>query len=259
MVAADEADDGRRLAEAQVKKLTGGNPIQARRMGKDFYTFRPTHHLFFAANHKPEIRGMDAGIWRRIKLIPFEVAFDLGVKGGRKPDLELESKLVAERPGILNWMLRGCREWQERGLDEPAIIRRVVQDYQSEMDVLGSFVEEICKTDEVPEVRIILVTLYGEYERWCETNHVAPLSKRKFSAQLGDRSFKTLKSNSTVFKVGLRLKTPDERQKEIQEAYEAADGIGRAVGAGGDILANGRGEGEIGHTGNSEEGETGRD
>lgn len=247
MVAADEADDGRRLAEAQVKKLTGGNPIQARRMGKDFYTFRPTHHLFFAANHKPEIRGMDAGIWRRIKLIPFEVAFDLGVKGGRKPDLELESKLVAERSGILNWMLRGCREWQEHGLDEPAVIRRVVQDYQSEMDVLGSFIEETCVPD--ADARVVLGPLYDEYKRWGEANNIAPLSKRKFSAQLGDRSFKTLKSNSTVFKVGLRLKSTEERHKEIQEAYEASGGVGRAVGAGGDMWANGRGDGDMGDIG----------
>lgn len=220
LVMADEADDGRRLAEAQVKKLTGGNPIQARRMHQDFYTFLPSHHLFFAANHKPEIRGTDPGIWRRVKLIPFTVSFDADMPGGRLPDLDLEAKLLAEAPGILNWLVAGCRKWRARGLAEPPRIKEVVSDYRSEMDTLGWFLGDATAAD--PARRELLSTLYGKYVEWCRTNNSNPLSIRKFSAQLGDRGFLTEKSNSKVFKRGLRLKTIHEIlvSREDEEGYE---------------------------------------
>ena len=71
-VACVEADEGRRLAEAQVKELTGGDMITARRMREDFWSFEPTHKLVLVTNHKPMVQSNDHGIWRRLKVIPFE-------------------------------------------------------------------------------------------------------------------------------------------------------------------------------------------
>jgi len=68
-----ETEDGRRFAEVLVKWLTGGDRLTARHMRQDFFEFAPTHHIFLAANHKPAVRGTDAGIWSRIHLIPFAV------------------------------------------------------------------------------------------------------------------------------------------------------------------------------------------
>jgi putative DNA primase/helicase len=70
-----ELEQGKALAEALVKQLTGGEKIRARRMREDFWEFPPTHKLWLAANHKPVVRGTDHAIWRRIKLIPFTVTF----------------------------------------------------------------------------------------------------------------------------------------------------------------------------------------
>lgn len=244
LVSADETDEGRRLAEAQVKKLTGGNPIQARRMYEDFYTFRPTHHLFFAANHKPEIRGMDPGIWRRIKLIPFEVSFDPGTPKGRQPDLELEGKLTAESSGILNWMLQGCREWQDQGLAEPRVVREVVSDYRQEMDTLGWFIEERCKEDSHPgSGRCALSILYGEYVAWCGASNIQPpIGIRKFSGQIGDKGFKSFKSHSVVYKLGIRPKTEAERQAEQRDSSYAASQDGSNGGMEGSDEYEGRAE-----------------
>jgi P4 family phage/plasmid primase-like protien len=226
LVSADEADEGRRLAEAQVKKLTGGNPIQARRMNENFYTFRPSHHLFFAANHKPEIRGMDTGIWRRVKLIPFEVSFDPDDPKSRKPDLELEGKLMNEAPGILNWMLCGCREWQERGLAEPAEVKEGVSDYRQEMDTLGWFIDERYVADAHPVTgRVLLSSIYAEYVSWCELSGMSPIGLRKFSGLLSDKGFRTFKSHSIVYKLGLRTKTEAERAAERAEATQGSGGV----------------------------------
>ena len=98
LVATSEIDAGRHMAEALVKSLTGGDRITARFMKTNFFEFEPTHTLWLAANHKPVIRGTDTAIWRRIKLIPFDVSIpvkdqdpDLGqdTGGGTAGNLEL--------------------------------------------------------------------------------------------------------------------------------------------------------------------------
>jgi P4 family phage/plasmid primase-like protien len=218
LIVAEETEDNRRLAESLVKRLTGGNMIQARKMHKDFYTFHPTHHLFLATNHKPEIRGMDHGIWRRIRLIPFEVSFDPKIPGGRTPDLQLDTKLSNEHSGILNWLLQGCRDWQERGLIEPEMIRVATQGYRDEMDFLGWFMEERCVSE--PDVKTVLSVLYGDYVSWCGLANTNPVSIRRFSSQLTDKGHPTKKSHSVVYKVAIRLKTDVEKQVDMSHGGE---------------------------------------
>lgn len=207
-VSADESENNPRLAEGVVKKLTGGNPIQARRMRENFYTFWPSHHLFYAANHKPEIRDMSAGMWRRLKLIPFEACFDETKTGGRKPDLDLEQKLRAEAPGILNWMLAGCVAWQAVGLAEPARVKEGVEEYREEQDETGWYIDERIAADD--QARTRLSDLYADYKWWCDRFGKKALSVRRFSGELESRGFHTKKSNSVVWKDGCRLKTAVE-------------------------------------------------
>src|SRR5256885_3598730 len=44
-VACIETEAGRRMAEALMKELTGGDRLRARRMREDFWEFMPTHHV----------------------------------------------------------------------------------------------------------------------------------------------------------------------------------------------------------------------
>ena len=70
-VAAIETEEGRKLAEVFVKEVTGGDPIRARRMRENFWQFSPTHKLFLATNHKPNIKDNGHAMWRRLRLVPF--------------------------------------------------------------------------------------------------------------------------------------------------------------------------------------------
>lgn len=103
-VSARETDAERRLSEARVKAITGGDPVPCRFLYGEFFTYTPRYKIWLAVNHKPQIRGMDRGIWRRVKLIPFRANFE------RNPDKALPSKLLGELPGILNWALEGLRD-----------------------------------------------------------------------------------------------------------------------------------------------------
>lgn len=134
LVVAIETEEGRRLNETLVKELTGGNPITARRMREDFWTFDPTHKVFLATNHKPAVRGTDEGIWRRIKEVPFKIRI-----ADNKADKSVLDRLKLERAGILAWCVRGCFEWQKSGLQEPKSVTQTTSEYRESQDVLARF------------------------------------------------------------------------------------------------------------------------
>ena len=138
-VVSSELEDGKRFAEALIKQITGGDRIRARRMREDLWEFDPTHTVIVAANHKPEVRGTDEGIWRRIKIVPWEVMIPAGER-----DPQLPKKLEAELEGILAWAVRGAVKWSCEGLGEPAAVTSQTDEYQREQDVLGNFIDEVC-------------------------------------------------------------------------------------------------------------------
>ena len=181
-VYASEADEGRRLAEALVKDLTGGDRISARYLYGEFFEFTPEFKLFLATNHKPEIRGTDNGIWDRIKLIPFDVRIPEGER-----DRNLGAKLRGELSGILNWAVQGCLDMQRDGLIPPVEVRSATEGYRSEMDQIASFIEDCC--DEGPHLFVISGHLYETYTNWCDQNRERALTQKAFATQLKARDF----------------------------------------------------------------------
>jgi putative DNA primase/helicase len=181
-VSSIEVDEGKRLAENLVKQMTGGDKMKARFMRTDFFQWTPTHKLFIAANHKPEIRGTDYAIWRRIHLIPFDVTIPLDERDGT-----LGAKLAEEMSGILNWAIAGCLEWQASGLGVPDAIRDATEEYRQEQDVLGMFVEEHCVVD--PQGWVNSNALYKVYSAWSEANGATTISTTAFGRKLREREF----------------------------------------------------------------------
>ncbi len=180
LVASIEVEDGRRLAEALVKSLTGGDKVRARRMRQDFWEFEPTHTAFLCTNHKPEIRGTDNAIWRRIRLIPFTETIPPA-----EQDKKLPEKLRAELAGILAWAVEGCLEWQREGLQAPAEVRKATGAYRAEMDVIGAFLRDECELGS--GLKATLKDVYERYEQWCEEGGERAETKRKFNARLTER------------------------------------------------------------------------
>ncbi len=181
-VAASETEEGRRLAESLVKDLTGQDTITARFMRAEFFDFKPSHKLWLSTNHKPEIRGTDHAIWRRIRLVPWSVTIPPAEK-----DMQLPEKLRRELAGVLAWAVRGCLDWQRGGLGESEEVRQATQDYRIEMDVLAAFMDECCLV--APGVQAKFSDLYAEYGRWCEVSGEKAEKKRAFGMLLKERGF----------------------------------------------------------------------
>lgn len=190
-VIAIETSEGGRLDESLVKQLTGGDTINTRRLYGHPFTFQPTHTLWLATNHKPEIRGTDLAIWRRVALIPFNIT----IPPERQIDQTfLLAQLWEEAPGILRWALDGCLSWQRDGLQPPAIVEAATADYRAEMDVLAGFLADCCVVE--PDATALSGELAARYNRWCEENGEPPLPERRFQKTLTARGFKTEKGTA---------------------------------------------------------------
>ncbi len=180
VVTASETGAGRRLDEALVKEMTGGEPITCAPKYGDFFSFQPAFKPLLATNHKPEIRGADEGIWRRVLLLPFVVTIPEAER-----DRDLSDKLKSELSGILNWTLQGVKEFLATGLGTPDEGRSATADYRAEQDVLANWIEERCTlgSQESDEY----ASLYKDYVTWCEANKDEPINKTRFSSSLDER------------------------------------------------------------------------
>ena len=112
------------IVAAWIKALTGGDPITARYMRQDFFTFEPTFKLFVAGNHKPRLKNVDEAIKRRLYLLPFMVTFKADQR-----DPDLPEKLMAEAGGILQWIIDGAASYHREGLNPPKVVTDATDQY----------------------------------------------------------------------------------------------------------------------------------
>ena len=198
IVASIEVEDGRRMAEGLVKQLTGGDRLKARYMREDFFQFTPAHKLFLIANHKPVVRGTDYAIWRRIRLIPFDVTI-----ADNERDPQLGAKLRAEAAGILAWAVRGCLEWQRGGLAAPQEVMAATEEYRQESDVIGAFLADC--TVMVSAGRTKAASLYAHYQKWAEAAGLQPMNMMRFGQTITERGIMRDKNYQGVFYLGVGL------------------------------------------------------
>lgn len=154
-----------KLNESRLKALTGRDPMTARFLNQDFFTFRPIGKIWIATNNKPRIIGLDDGIWRRIFLIPFNNQFL-----GRQKNDQLKDQLRLERAGILNWLVQGVMMWLKEGLNPPATVLAATASYREESDPLTPFVEARCTLDQTSTCRA--GAAWNEYQEFCRDNRL---------------------------------------------------------------------------------------
>ena len=180
LVSVSETEPGRSWAESRIKQLIGGDPISARFMRQNFFTYRPQFKLLIVGNHKPVLRNVDEAARRRFNIIPF-------VHKPETPDQRLEEKLKAEYPAILRWMIEGCLDWREHGLLRADSVRQATAAYFDEQDLFGRWIEACCKTG--PGSWDTTARLFDSWKHYAERNGEYPGSTKAFSANLSKREF----------------------------------------------------------------------
>jgi putative DNA primase/helicase len=185
-VAAVETEQGKRMAEALVKQLTGQDTVAARYLYKEFFEFVPQFKIVLSTNHLPVIRGSDHAIWRRIRLVPFAVTIPT-----EKQDKALLEKLQAEAEGILAWLVEGCLKWQESGLAEPEKVLQETENYRISQDLVGQFLDE-CVAD-AEDKYVAASELYGMFKWWLKRGGERRLAQRVFGETMTEKGYERVK------------------------------------------------------------------
>lgn len=216
LVTAVETDQGRRLAEGQIKAMTGGDPISARGLFRDQETFPPLFTAILATNHAPVIRGMNNAIWRRIRLWPFTVEIS---ESQKIPNYD--QRLAGEGSGILNWMLAGLRRYYAAGtLAKPPELVANTNAYRAQQDILKGFIPERCVTGR--DERCLRTELHGEYSSWCTKYSEEILQPKDFYQALREHNFEEKRGKYGRYFLGIRLKNSRELA-DFEKELESGD------------------------------------
>lgn len=208
LVTAQETEEGRSWAESRIKQLTGGDPITARFMRQDNFTYRPRFKLVFAGNHEPVLRNVDEAMRRRFNMVPFK----------HKPatvDPQLEERLIEEHPQILQWMVEGCLDWLTNGLVRPAVVTQQTASYFEEQDLLGQWIEQRCETG--PMFYEAAGKLFNSWKAFAHAAGDNPGKQKSFGASLRKRGFipdQAATVDRTRIYRGVRLVTDLEHASE---------------------------------------------
>jgi len=197
LVTASETEEGRKWAEARIKALTGGDPITARFLYQNNFTYRPQFKLTIVGNHAPRLANPDDAMRRRFNILGFNVK-------PAEPDFHLEERLKAEHGRILAWIIEGCLQWQKTGLVRPAAVLEATNEYFAGEDLIGQWLEDRCIIEtgkwELP------ARLFADWAKYATDRGEDPQTANSLGKKLAKRGFKSNVSNGVRAYRGLTLR-----------------------------------------------------
>jgi len=183
LVLVDESQKNMKLRTSLVKRFTGDTQLTGRLMRQDFQDFAITHKLILMTQNLPIINETADAIWDRLHLLRWDRQFNENER-----DPELAEKLKAEYPGILNWLIKGCLEWQRQGrkIIRPNSVRQAGFEYRAESDPLADFIEAKCELDQRHTTTI--KAMKQAYLEWAEAENIKfTVGPRNFNEYLRER------------------------------------------------------------------------
>jgi putative DNA primase/helicase len=211
-VATSEPERGQQLNESLVKDLASSDTISARFNYGELFEYQPSHKIIMATNHLPIVAGTDNGIWRRLRVVPFEATF---TPCKSKAD-ELAAAFREEESGILNWLIEGCLQWQLEGLEpRPLAERKRTGEYRAELNIIEKFLAEACVTPDRYEQRlgdhptfaVKAMTVYDVYKNYCKLGNYPVISNRAFGEEIKQHpGIESIRGGSGMIYRGIMVK-----------------------------------------------------
>jgi len=202
VVCVSETSQTGKLNEAMIKLLTGGDPILMRNLYEKPFLAYPEHTVFLSSNYKPHITGKDEGLWRRIIIFPLDYTIPAG-----KMDFELGQKLLEEKSGILNLVLKGFNRWRNKPLKnaQPDQVKKAVKSYYAETDSISGFFESCIENNETAQTSF--KDIKRAYQQCQESSGEEIISDKALSVELERRGFVKKRTKSGMKWCGIKIKS----------------------------------------------------
>lgn len=222
LVRSSEPGRGVPFKESLIKSLTGGEPILTRHNFGNFFEFTPNFKMVLAGNHKPEIGGVDHGIWRRIRFVMWPTKI---LDGERRMFDDVIAELWVERSGIMNWLVAGALDYFDRGLRTPQEVIDSTNDYREEMDPVGCFIGDCVTSIPAPADGAAVESvpcraMYEAFVAWCWENSVRAWKEKGFATAMSQKGFLKERLNSNRRYINVKLHDVPIRPRATQGSHE---------------------------------------
>lgn len=203
LLIAAETEEGMRLSTSNVKQLASTDEISAEKKFKDPFAFTPSHTLILYTNHLPRVGAMDAGIWRRLIVIPFEAKIE------GSSDIKNYADYLYQHAGgaILAWIMDGARliHTEDYHLNPPRQVVEASAAYREDNDWFTQFLEDSCDVD--PGLSERAGDLYQTYRAWAQNTAGWARPMMDFNAAVEQAGYVRKKTRNGMFVHGLAIKS----------------------------------------------------
>jgi putative DNA primase/helicase len=217
MVRVLELPEGKPLQSELIKKLTGSEEIPVRTLFKGFIDFMPRAKPHMSGNGLPKISDTSNGIWRRMLLLKWPV--QIAEQDMRDPE-ELVREMLADAPGILNWLCDGALDFLQNGLYIAPSVAAATNEYRREMDIVLQFAEDCLERVEGPTVQAR--PMYEAFKEWCYANSKAVIFETKFGRDM-KRHFERDDTKRLRFYLNVKLRADRPRASAAQGKPTSSD------------------------------------
>lgn len=216
-----ELDDKDRLDEKEIKRISGGDLLDARASYGKPQQFCTKAKLVTSTNHKP-IFSADPAVQERLMFLHFCQKFAVDpdlAKGERLADPDIEKKLGAIKDDFFAWMVEGAKKFVAEGkLTPPESVATFSKDLIYENDDVERFLVQYTRRSEGK--KISQDELYGYYVEMCKIEDIDFKSKPKFGASLKTKGIE-IKKISVMHVMNLEYVRPcEEEEEEIMKAVD---------------------------------------
>ena len=161
--------------EGFFKSVTSGDEIPVERKGVDGWKARAIARMIFATNVMPTFTDRSAGVWDRVRIIPFNQVF----RGKPNQNPNLTAELLQELPGIFNWALLGLAKLRTlQTFPECPEGAAMKEEHRNSCDHERAFLQEF--TEAAPGGWTSSDNLYKQYREWAFNNGYRPVMADNF-------------------------------------------------------------------------------
>lgn len=220
LLIASEMTEGARLDDGTLKLLCSTDPVWARKLYKEPFSFIPSHMLVLYSNHLPRVSSLDPGTWRRLVIIPFTAVIE------GDSDIKNYGEYLFKHAGgaILTWMIEGAKDAIDLGfkIEKPQAVLDAISSYREQNDWLGNFIFDACVTGDSDDCVVSTLELYKAYRNHCVDNEEYVRKPADFYVAVEGAGYKRKTVKRRQYFVGLRLRTDADDAEDNEDTVPAA-------------------------------------
>lgn len=201
--------------DAFIKQIAGEEHISGRHpYGKPF-EFKMQAKANLLTNNLPSLVEVSPAVRRRLLILEWKVEIR-----DENADRELGNKLKMEASGILNWILKGVRDYNEFGLVIPDSLLVDTSKNLDQMDMFNDFCQDVIRITGNDNDVSRRSDLWRAYAQWCKETHYPMSSRIAFFRRLEKAGARESRINGNYVYRGIQIYEDylsDHQREEIRQ------------------------------------------